>query len=119
MRVIVCGGRDFGSPAQVWRALDALHLKMPITELMQGGATGADQFAREWAATKPGIKRYVCKAEWDAHGRAAGPMRNQRMIEWKPEVVMAFPGGRGTADMVRRADSAGITVLDGVKFETA
>jgi hypothetical protein len=36
--------------------------------LMQGGATGADQFAMEWAATKPEIKRYVCHADWETHG---------------------------------------------------
>lgn len=111
MRVLVCGGRNFRSPAQVAKALDELHARTPITELMQGGATGADQFAREWANAKPEIKRYVCNADWDIHGKAAGPIRNQRMIEWKPDIVVAFAGGRGTADMVRRAGIAGITVL--------
>lgn len=115
MKVLVCGGRDFRSPAQVFRALDDLHARMPITELMQGGAAGVDRFAQEWATTKPDIKRYVCKADWGAYGKAAGPMRNQRMIEWKPDVVVAFPGGRGTADMVKRADSAGIPVLPGLR----
>jgi len=115
MKVLVCGGRDYPSPAHVWRALDDLHAKMHITEIMQGGAKGVDQFAREWAATKPEIVRYVCKADWSL-GRKAGPMRNQRMLEWKPDVVVAFPGGRGTADMVARADSAGITVLNGLSF---
>src|SRR6266446_7058525 len=41
MKVLVCGGRNFRSPAQVFRALDRLHQEKPITELMQGGATGA------------------------------------------------------------------------------
>ena len=53
MKVLVCGGRNFRSPAQVFRALDRLHQEKPIAELMQGRATGADQFAMEWAATKP------------------------------------------------------------------
>src|SRR5216684_4086692 len=69
-----------------------------------GGATGADQFAMEWAATKPEIKRYVCHADWETHGRAAGPIRNEKMLTWKPDLVVAFPGGVGTADMVRRAE---------------
>jgi YspA, cpYpsA-related SLOG family len=68
MKVLVCGGRNFRSPAQVFRALDRLHQEKPITELMQGGATGANQFAMEWAATKPEIKRYACHADWETHG---------------------------------------------------
>jgi SLOG family YspA-like protein len=110
MKVLVCGGRNFRSPAQVFRALDRLHQEKPITELMQGGATGADQFAMEWAATKPEIKRYVCHADWETHGRAAGPIRNEKMLTWKPDLVVAFPGGDGTADMVRRAEAAGVPV---------
>jgi hypothetical protein len=52
-------------------------------------------------------------ADWKAHGRAAGPIRNQRMIdEHRPELVVAAPGGRGTADMVRRARAAGIEVFE-------
>jgi len=51
MKVIVCGGRDFKSQAQVWRELDRLHAEVGITELMQGGARGVDTFAAEWAAT--------------------------------------------------------------------
>ncbi len=69
LKVFVCGGMNFRSPAQVFRALDRLHQEKPIPELMQGGATGADQFAMEWAATKPEIKRYVCHADWETHGR--------------------------------------------------
>jgi hypothetical protein len=110
MRVLVCGGRNFRSPAQVFRALDDLHAKQPITELMQGGATGADQFAKEWAATKPEIRRYVCNADWEKHGRAAGPIRNARMLEWKPDLVVAFEGGAGTANMVKQATAAGVKV---------
>lgn len=110
MRVLVCGGRDYRSPAHVFVALDKIHAKTPITELMQGGATGADKFAKEWAATKPEIKRYACQADWGKHGRAAGPIRNARMLEWKPDLVVAFTGGDGTADMVRKAEAAGVPV---------
>ena len=110
IKVLVCGGRNFRSPAQVFRALDRLHQEKLITELMQGGATGADQFAMEWAATKPEIKRYVCYADWETHGRAGGPIRNEKMLTWKPDLVVAFPGGDGTADMVRRAEAAGVPI---------
>lgn len=112
MRVLVCGGRNFRSPAQVSRELDRLHAERPITALMQGGATGADRLAKEWATTKPEIKRFMCTANWEAHGNAAGPIRNQRMLDWKPDLVVAFPGGRGTADMVARAKAAGVKVIE-------
>ncbi len=111
MRVLVCGGRDYRNIAFVWRTLDKLHAETPFTALMQGGAKGADAAAREWAATKTGIQRYVCRADWDRHGKAAGPLRNQRMLEWKPDLIVAFPGGAGTADMVRRAKAAGVKVI--------
>jgi predicted Rossmann-fold nucleotide-binding protein len=111
MKVIVCGSRDFRSPAQVWRELDRLHAEHKFTALMQGGATGVDGFAREWAARKPEVHRYVCHAEWDKFGKAAGPKRNARMLEWKPDLVIAFPGGKGTTNMVEQAEAAGVRVL--------
>jgi hypothetical protein len=53
----------------------------------------------------------VYVAQWKKHGRAAGPIRNQRMLDkGKPDLVVAFPGGRGTADMIRRAERAGVPV---------
>jgi hypothetical protein len=110
MRVLVCGGRNFRSPAQVCMALDAAHSARPFTALMHGGATGVDQFAGEWAASR-GVQRYICHAQWDKYGKAAGPKRNARMLEWKPDVVIAFPGGAGTANMVQQAEAAGVPVV--------
>ena len=110
MRVIVCGGRELANAAFVWLNLDRIHAEKPFTHFMQGGARGADAIARDWAITKPGIEMYICKANWDKDGKAAGPIRNARMLEWKPDLVVAFPGGRGTADMVRQAKTAGIPV---------
>lgn len=110
MRVLVCGGRDFANEAYIWRSLDRLHAEKPITALMQGGARGVDTIAGAWARTKPEIQRFVCRADWEKHGKAAGPKRNARMLEWEPDLVVAFPGGRGTADMVRRAEAAGVPV---------
>jgi hypothetical protein len=110
LKVIVCGGRKFKSPAQVWRELDRLHSILHFTQLMQGGARGVDAFAREWAILNPEIKRWVCRAEWKRYGNAAGPIRNRRMLQWQPDLVIAFPGGNGTADMIDQAKAAGIPV---------
>lgn len=111
MRVIVCGGRDFASPALIWESLDRFHASHTITALMQGGARGVDTFARDWAAQHPEIARFVCHADWKTHGNSAGPRRNARMLTWKPDLVIAFPGGRGTANMVSQALQAGVRVL--------
>lgn len=111
MKILVCGGRDYQNGAVVWRELDAIHAATPITALMQGGASGADRLAKEWAATKPEIQRYVCHAYWWKFGPRAGPIRNRRMIEWKPDLVVAFPGGKGTQNMITLAREAGIEVL--------
>ena len=111
MRVVVCGGRDFSNADFVFGRLDKLHEQCPITELMQGGAKGADALARDWARAR-GIKRWVCKADWDQYGKAAGPKRNARMLEWGPDAVIAFPGGRGTANMVKQSKAAGVKVIE-------
>lgn len=117
MRVLVCGGRDFRDRDAISRALMPYRPK-PITEpsehiLIVGGATGADALAEEWADVW-GLRKRVYPANWSRDGRAAGPIRNQRMIdEGKPDLVIAFPGGRGTEDMVRRAKAAGIEVREG------
>jgi hypothetical protein len=111
MRVLVCGGRDFADIDLLYRELDRIHAQTPIDCIIEGGAKGADYLAARWSARNdlPNHARYP--ADWAIHGRAAGPVRNQRMLdEGKPDLVVAFPGGKGTADMVRRARSAGVAV---------
>jgi len=106
VRVLVCGGRDYNDRETVGRVLSNLNPSLVI----EGGATGADRLARLWAArTTTDVDTY--EADWRTHGKAAGPIRNQRMLdEGKPDLVVAFPGGRGTADMIRRAEAAGMPV---------
>lgn len=111
MKVLVCGGRDFNNYDVVSKALYRIHEGTPITLLIEGGAHGADHCAYLWARTAQ-VQCEKFPADWRSHGKAAGPIRNQRMIdEAKPDLVVAFPGGRGTADMVRRAETAGVEVL--------
>ena len=106
MRVLVCGGRDYSERKPLW---DALYRLEP-TVIIEGGARGADMLAAEWAH-HTGAKLRTFPANWIDEGRAAGPLRNQRMLEQgKPDLVLACPGGRGTADMVRRAKAAGVEV---------
>ncbi|KQP61039.1 DUF2493 domain-containing protein [Methylobacterium sp. Leaf108] len=111
MRVLVCGGRDYRDKAHVFATLDRLAAEPGIDWVIQGGATGADQMAREWCHIRR-IGYLNFPADWKQHGRAAGPLRNATMIaEGRPDLVLAFPGGRGTADMTRKAEAAGINVV--------
>jgi hypothetical protein len=112
MRVLVCGGRDYKDKAFLDAKLSALNEETPFFVLIQGGAGGADYFARNWGWDND-IDVMHFKADWNKYGRAAGPIRNQQMLdEGKPDLVLAFPGGRGTAHMIRIAREAGVEVIE-------
>jgi len=110
MRVLVCGGRDFHDAALVERTLN--DIEPPVRVVIEGGASGADYLGRTWAKLRQrGVETY--DAMWKRDGKAAGPIRNQAMlVNGRPDLVVAFPGGRGTADMVRRAKAAGVPVVE-------
>lgn len=121
MRVLVCGGREFDD----WDVLNYTlyeifdsglrDLNDPFI-IIQGGAKGADFLARVWGkyrAIEFPVEVVEYPADWKTHGKAAGGIRNQQMLdEGKPDLVVAFPGGVGTADMVLRAKKAGVEVVE-------
>ena len=100
--VIVCGGRDYLDREHVFAVMDEEHTQNPITLLMHGGAPGADRLAYEWAIVNHiGTREYA--ARWGKHGRAAGPLRNERMAKAGAHLCIAFPGGPGTRSMTELA----------------
>ena len=110
MRVIVCGSRTFADQRIMRAVLDGLNPDVVI----QGGARGADTFAGRWADDR-GAGHIPCPADWETHGKAAGTIRNQQMLNNNRPVdlVVAFVDkplaeSRGTADMVRRARKANV-----------
>lgn len=118
-RVLVCGGRDYDDATWLTQVLDEGHAKLKFTALIEGGAKGADAWAALWARGR-GVPVVTFKADWGAHGRAAGPLRNEKMLnEGRPDLVVAFPGGRGTADMVARAKRAGVRVVEATRTDPA
>jgi YspA, cpYpsA-related SLOG family len=110
MRVLVCGGRDYINREAVFGELHKLAERHGWLTIIEGGATGADSLAREWAQLcYHGL--VTMPANWQLYGTQAGPIRNEKMlVSGQPDLVLAFPGGRGTADMVRRARIRGIEV---------
>lgn len=110
MRILICGGRDFTDHELfIWAMKPFI---ADNTEVIHGNALGADSMAFAWGVSH-NYRVHSFPADWETHGKSAGPIRNQQMLdEGKPDLVIAFPGGRGTADMVSRAKKAGIEVIE-------
>lgn len=127
-RVLVCGGRDFENYDLFVRIMDRFWMenvpisgptghrdRCPLT-LISGGARGADKMAERYAIFR-GHDVEVFEPDWLTYGNSAGPIRNQQMLdEGKPDLVIAFPGGTGTANMIELAEKAGVKVvrIDGI-----
>ena len=113
MRVLVCGGRKFYNKLLLKRTLDALHDERGITCIIHGGATGADFLAKQWAIAYGGMPEEEYKYERGGTGKSAGSIRNLMMlVQGKPDLVVAFPGNNGTADMKRQARKHGVLVME-------
>lgn len=124
-RVLVTGGRDFSDKDTVYRALydycdreglwteeDQYGNKMPTgLVIVHGGARGADSLADAWAVAH-WVPFEIFKPDWEKHGKAGGILRNVDMLATDPDVVIAFPGGRGTAHMVSIAKKKGTEVIE-------
>lgn len=132
MIVVVTGGRTFGEGKKgatqqrfIHKVLNDLHQGLGHAEkgidlLIEGGASGADILASVWAKYH-GIPSLTVAATWNTEGAAAGPLRNERMLRLAMRLspamggdlhVVAFTGGAGTADCVRRAKALKINVID-------
>lgn len=117
MIIMVTGGRDYDDPPAVKRALEEYAQLGNI--LISGGAWGADYLAEAYWH-KQQLPFVVVPAAWDRSGPAAGHARNHQMIVGNaiapyahlvPDLVVAFPGGKGTKDATTRARDHGIEVL--------
>lgn len=113
LRVIICGGRTYTERAYM---AEVIYKHCEIRRrndviLIHGGARGADAQCNDlgsaWGLQAPEVHR----ADWDRYGPGAGPIRNQEMVDAGADLLIAFPGGRGTEDCVRRAEVAGIRVV--------
>lgn len=116
MRVLVCGGRDFNDSDFIWECLDWVHNHVsPITTIIEGDARGADRIAGMYAQNKE-VRLLVFPAEWKVYGSSAGYIRNKQMLDvGEPDIVVAFPGGPGTAMMVDLAKRRNVPVY---QFDT-
>jgi hypothetical protein len=125
LRILLCGSRDWTDRESIKKELVALLEKLQVAPssamLIHGDCRGADTLG-DSVAEELGIMRCRCpvtQADWNKHGKSAGPKRNQKMLDdYKPNVVIAFhPNenvqgvfGSGTGDMVRRSLAFGVPV---------
>jgi len=117
MRVIIAGGRDYVLTESDRTFLDALHKAIKIEEVVSGGAPGADRGGELWAKSR-GLRTTVFKANWETDGKKAGPLRNQKMVNYA-DMLVAFPGNRGTQDCITRAMAKGLQVFEPMPYEGA
>lgn len=130
-RILITGSRDWTDRDIVFRALDASVAGIAFPTIVQGGATGADGIAAEYAVKHDRCVNEEHPAMWDKpcgtgcyhrprlkNGKpycpVAGIWRNQQMVNLGADVCLAFPLGesRGTRDCMRRAERAGIRVIN-------
>lgn len=130
LRILICGGRNFGNLdrefetqeeyAQAWNEMCFIEEKLVDLSvnkrdellIIQGEAKGVDYCAKSWAKLY-GIPCAGYKADWEKYGKSAGFIRNKQMLnEGKPDLVVAFPGGKGTKMMVELAKKAGVKVIE-------
>lgn len=111
MRLLVCGGRHFEDAEMVHHELTALHWRKPISVVVHGSIAGVGIIAEAWARCH-GIAVVRYPPNWEFYGKKAEGLRSDFMLtDSRPDFVVAFPGGRHTADLVQRAINVGLAVL--------
>lgn len=112
MRVLVCGGRHWTDRGFIYQTLDRLRRGWgPDVTIIEGDARGVDRIAGYWARRNK-LTNLKFRADWETHGVLAGPIRNKQMLdEGQPDLVVVFPGGRGTLNMKTQAIRANVPVI--------
>lgn len=115
MKVIVCGDRNWTDRGLLFSKLDTQHEIHGFTQLVSGGCRGVDMLADQWARDR-GIESRVFRADWERHGKRAGPLRNHEMLDdGKPDAVIGvhynLRNSRGTLHMLWIAWNAGVGIV--------
>ena len=120
MRLIIAGSRHFPQELAdrlVFAAMNRIGTNPAV--VISGTATGIDQAGERWAEGRGiAVERYP--ADWNAHGRAAGPIRNRQMAEAANAALVIWDGSsRGSKNMLATAKELGLAVYEVVFDPTA
>ena len=109
MRVIIAGGRECNDYELLLEAVQ--EAQFPIATVVSGGAKGADAMGEQYAS-EMNLKLNIYEADWEKHGRAAGPIRNRKMAENADALIALWDGkSRGTKNMIETATKKGLLVF--------
>lgn len=109
MKVIIAGGRDFTNYALVETAVKLSCFE--ISQVVSGKAKGADTLGEVWALAN-NVTVEAFPADWNQHGRSAGPIRNRQMAEYADALIAIWDGeSKGTANMIQQARKLGLDVF--------
>lgn len=98
MKVIIAGSRTITDEKVLFKALRECEFE--ITEVVSGGARGADKLGENHAACL-GIELKIFPANWDEHGKKAGYLRNKEMGEYADALIALWDGqSKGTKHMI-------------------
>ena len=111
MKLAVIGSRSFCNYAWLEQCLLRSFRLADIEAVISGGARGADSLAARFAC-QHGLRLITIRADWETHGRKAGPIRNSEIVA-QADVLVAFWDGAsaGTRDSIAKARAAGTRVL--------
>lgn len=114
IRVLVTGDREWACLGIAEAVVTRLVARYgPGVMIIHGGAKGVD-LSFELAAREQEVATEVHEADWEKHGRKAGPLSNQEMVDRGAELAIAvhrdLSQSRVTKDCVRRCLEAGIPV---------
>lgn len=108
-KTIIAGGRDFEPTEEHEDWVVEILKKIGTSEVVSGGARGADKFGEEIAqALRLDIKTFP--ANWNSYGKRAGFLRNQTMAKYADSCII-LPGGEGTKHMTVTAMKEGLDVF--------
>lgn len=113
MKILVAGSRTCNKPEVLEKAIKDSGFTIDL--IIHGGAAGADTLAEHYA-NKHGIKQMMFKADWNKHGKAAGPIRNTEMIDFisasgPAGLILLWDGNsRGSWDVLKKAYTAGLRI---------
>lgn len=114
--ILVSGGRNYADEDAVDSTMSAVIGDTPKDNVIviHGNARGADKLVDAWCKRNH-IHTAKVDALWDSWPMSAGPKRNSIMLLLQPDTFVAFPGGRGTKDMVekvRKAQGINMVVIE-------
>jgi len=111
-RVWVAGGRNYKDARRLCQVLDRYREKHDVGIIITGAQTGTDTLAEQYAREHE-IAYIGVPAQWSKYGKRAGPLRNERIAAFfAPAVLIAFPGGPGTASAIKIAREYEIQVYE-------